>query len=456
MLLIKTFDAVRRSRFAAPLAIAAAFVLLAANEMSHQRANAIIRSGDEALVARVEINRLLRVMLGAESGQRGYLLTGRNEYREPYTRAVAEIETLMAKIRRAYEGPSQPAAEARQLEELTRQKLSELDTTLKLYDEGKEQAWRELLLTNLGREQMRALEQLAEGVTAQETAQHEALKSALRHTLLLHRIGIAVLVLLGLAALLLYLRQTNLYFRASAEQRAQLQAERDKLETEVERRTRDLTEIARHLQTAREDERSRLARELHDELGGLLTAAKLDVTRLRSKLSGAEPALQEGIARLIRNLDEGIAIKRRIIEDLHPSSLQNLGLKVALETLASEFAARSGITLEADIDDVTLEPDAGLSVYRMVQEGLTNVSKYASARRVRVNVRREQDAVRVSVEDDGTGFDPDTIKPGTHGLAGMRFRIESHGGRLDVRSAQGAGTTITALIPLTTDAGEDG
>jgi signal transduction histidine kinase len=456
MLLIKTFDAVRRSRFAAPLAIAAAFVLLAANEMSHQRASAIIRSVDEALVARVEINRLLRVMLGAESGQRGYLLTGRNEYREPYAQAVAEIETLMTKIRRAYEGSSRPAAEARQLEELTRQKLSELDTTLKLYDEGKEQAWRELLLTDLGREQMRALEQLAEGVTAQETAQHDVLKSALRHTLLLQRIGIAVLVLLSLAALLLYLRQTNRYFVASAEQRALLQAERDKLETEVERRTRDLTEIARHLQTAREDERSRLARELHDELGGLLTAAKLDVTRLRSKLSGAEPSLQEGIARLIRNLDEGIAIKRRIIEDLHPSSLQNLGLKVALETLASEFAARSGLTLEADIDDVPLEPNASLSVYRMVQEGLTNVSKYASARRVRVNVGREQDAVRVSVEDDGNGFDPDSIKPGTHGLAGMRFRIESHGGRLDVRSAQGAGTTITALIPLSADAGVDG
>lgn len=456
MLLIKTFDAVRRSRFAAPLAIVAAIVLLAANEMSHQRANAIIRAGDEALVARAEINRLLRVMLGAESGQRGYLLTGRNEYRKPYAQAVAKIEALLAKIRRAYKEPSQPVAEARQLEELTRQKLSELDTTLELYDEGKEQAWRELLLTDLGREKMRALEQLAEEVAAQATVQHEASKSALSHTLLLQRIGIAALVLLSLAALLLYLQQTNRYLRSSAEQRTLLQAERDKLEAEVERRTRDLTEIARHLQTAREDERSRLARELHDELGGLLTAAKLDVARLRSKLSGAELSLQEGIARLIHNLDEGIAIKRRIIEDLHPSSLQNLGLKVALETLVSEFASRTGITLEADIDDVPLEPDASLSVYRMVQEGLTNVSKYASARRVRVNVAREPDAVRVSIDDDGSGFDPTTLKPGTHGLAGMRFRIGSHGGRLDVRSAQGAGTTITAQIPLSADAGVDG
>ena len=441
MVLNDTLDALRRSRFAAPLAVIAAVVLLAANEVSHRRANSIIDSGQHALAGRVEISRLLRVMLSAESGQRGYLLTGRTEYREPYKRALADVGPLLDRVHAVYASVPEQAAEIRQLDELTRQKLSELETTLALYDAGKEEAWRELLLTDIGREKMRALETLALSIAAQESVQMTEANEALSRTLLRQRLGIAVLVLLALSALLLYLQQTGRGLLMADEQRRALQSE-------VERRTHDLTDIARHLQTAREDERSRLARELHDELGGLLTAAKLDVARMRSRLTEAPLPVHERIAHLVRTLDEGIALKRRIIENLRPSALQNLGLKAALEILTREFASGAAIEIEAHIDEVTLGQDANLSLYRLVQEALTNVSKYAVASRVVVQVAREGEGVRAKVEDNGKGFDTRLLRPETHGLTGMRFRIESHGGQLDVRSAPGQGTSISAWLPL--------
>ncbi|MEO5771442.1 MAG: CHASE3 domain-containing protein, partial [Burkholderiaceae bacterium] len=413
----------------------------AANEVSHQRANSIIDSGQHALAGRVEISRLLRVMLSAESGQRGYLMTGRMEYREPYKRAVADVGPSLDRIHAVYASVPEQAVEIRQLDELTRQKLSELETTLVLYDAGKEEAWRELLLTNIGREKMRALENLALSIAAKETVQMTEANEALSRTLIRHRLGIAVLVLLALSALLLYLQQTGRGLLMADEQRQALQSE-------VARRTHDLTDIARHLQTAREDERSRLARELHDELGGLLTAAKLDVARMRSRLTEAPLPVHERIAHLVRTLDEGIALKRRIIENLRPSALQNLGLKAALEILTREFASGAAIEMDAHIDEVTLGPDANLSLYRLVQEALTNVSKYAGATRVVVQLAREGDGVRAKVEDNGKGFDTRLLRPETHGLAGMRFRIESHGGQLDVRSAPDEGTTISAWLPI--------
>ncbi|MFL6630111.1 MAG: sensor histidine kinase, partial [Vitreoscilla sp.] len=224
--------------------------------------------------------------------------------------------------------------------------------------------------------------------------------------------------------------------------------ERDRLEVEVERRTRDITQIANHLQTAREDERSSLARELHDELGGLLTAAKLDVARMRSRLAAAPPEVLERMTHLVKTLDEGIALKRRIIEDLRPSSLSNLGLKAALEILCTEFAERSEIEVRTEIEELPLDDAGKLTVYRLVQEALTNVAKYASASTVQVNVAAHGGWAVIAVRDDGIGFDPTASRAAAHGLAGMRFRVQSSRGQLKIKSRPGHGTTIQARLPL--------
>src|SRR6218665_111109 len=188
--------------------------------------------------------------------------------------------------------------------------------------------------------------------------------------------------------------------------------------------------------------------ELQDELGALLTAAKLDVARLKSKLDAAAPDIAERLAHLTQTLNSGIALKRRIIEDLRPSSLSNLGLTAALEILTREFAGHAGIEVETSLETVQLPEAVQLTVYRMVQEALTNIGKYAKAQQVLVSVPAHPGHVAVQVRDDGQGFDPAALPPTSHGLAGMRHRVEAAGGRLSITSRPGGGTLLSAILPL--------
>jgi signal transduction histidine kinase len=268
-----------------------------------------------------------------------------------------------------------------------------------------------------------------------------------QQTLRLARAGIALVATAALLAFYLYLRQTTRLKLAGEQQQAALQQERDLLETQVRERTASLAQLATHLQQVREEERGHLARELHDELGALLTAAKLDVARLKSRLGEPSPEVLQRLQHLTESLNSGIALKRRIIEDLRPSSLANLGLTAALEILAREFSERSGIEVATSLESVELDEAAQLTVYRIVQESLTNVGKYSDAKQVGVSVRDYSNHVEVEIADDGKGFDPRNMRPSTHGLAGMRHRVEAAGGRLNIASQPGQGTRITATLP---------
>ncbi len=449
MSFLRTLETARRSRFAAPVALLLGLAVLLTNEIGHQRALAVIASREALLEARVEVSLLMREVIAAESGQRGYLLTARPEYKEPYTRAAAQVQGQLARLAQIYSAWPDRRADVKKLDELTRQRMSELDTTVKMFEGAHTEGWRDVMLTDIGRETMLAIEGQARSMARVETERIDESRELLTETLLFSRIGIAALVVLSLAALLLYARQARRFDDERLERAAQLRFERDRLEVEVERRTRDITQIANHLQTAREDERSSLARELHDELGGLLTAAKLDVARMRSRLATAPPEVLERMTHLVKTLDEGIALKRRIIEDLRPSSLSNLGLKAALEILCTEFAERSELEVETAVDELQLDDAGKLTVYRLVQEALTNVAKYARAATVNVSVKARGAWAEIDVSDDGVGFDPDAARAAAHGLAGMRFRVQSSQGELKIKSRPGHGTTIQARLPLT-------
>ena len=219
-----------------------------------------------------------------------------------------------------------------------------------------------------------------------------------------------------------------------------------KLEETVRERTAALSELASYLITVREDEKALLARELHDELGALLTVAKIDVARLRIKLRDV-PALAVHLEPLDRHLDDGIAIKRRIIETLRPSGLAVSGLTQTLENLATDVGTRLNIAIQTEFDEVELTDEGQLAIYRLVQEALTNVFKYANATRVSISVRREPPVVRVRIDDNGIGFDPTALKSSTHGIAGMRFRFEKLQGSLNIDSRPGAGTRLEATVP---------
>jgi signal transduction histidine kinase len=430
------------------LALLAACILIVINETGYDQSTAALDDIAEASRTRASLNRVLQHVLDAETGSRGYLLTGDPRYLEPYDAAVALIGKQLDALRLIYTPSADEFTILAQLTRNVQRKLAEMDLSVRMRKQGNEDAWKFVLMTDVGKEHMDAIRDETTKLINASTARMEVSQVKVRRSLLLSRIGIAAATMAGLLAFYLYLRQTTALNQAGERQQLVLQQERDLLERQVRERTATLAELATHLQQVREEERGHLARELHDELGALLTAAKLDVARLKSRL-GAQPApeITQRLQHLTEALNSGIALKRRIIEDLRPSSLANLGLTASLEILAREFSERSGVEVVTSVEQTEMDESRQLTVYRLIQESLTNVGKYAEARQVDISVRNYGNHVEVDIKDDGKGFNVGEIRPSTHGLAGMRHRVEAAGGRLMVISAPGNGTRISAVLP---------
>lgn len=430
------------------LAVLAACALIGINEIGAHRSATALHAIEQATVTRGSLNRLMQQMLDAETGSRGFLLTGDVRYLEPYERATRSVDQTLEQLHQAYPEGSQEAGAVHDLSREVQRKLLEMELVVRMRREQKEDAWKFIVMSDVGKVHMDAIRGYVERLVAHANGDLEAHRAQVQHTLQVARAGIAAVTLGGLLAFALYLRQRRALEAANAREQQALAHERDQLEQQVRERTTSLAELATHLQQVREDERGHLARELHDELGALLTAAKLDVARLKSRLASAGPEVDERLHHLTDTLNRGIALKRRIIEDLRPSSLTNLGLPASLEILVREFSQQSSVAVETNLETVPLDESRQLTVYRLVQESLTNVAKYARARNVVVTLHAYPHVVEVSVRDDGQGFDPAQVRGSTHGLAGMRHRVEAAGGRLSVTSAPGRGTRVMAALPL--------
>ena len=437
-----------------PMALLAAMVLVGINEVGHMRSQDAVEQLAQGLTTRSDVNKLLQSMLDAETGQRGYLLTGNETYLEPYDKAVATVQTNLDSLRMQFMGAPADMQEFALLSRQISRKLAEMELSLRLRRQGNEDAWKFILNTDVGKEHMEAIRQHAQELIARSDKRLQQGREQIEQSLMLSRIGIATVTAIGLLAFYMYLRQTQAVQTVNLREQEVLERERDRLEGLVRDRTATLAELANHLQQVREEERGHLARELHDELGALLTAAKLDVARLKSKIDATAPDVSERLKHLTETLNSGIALKRRIIEDLRPSSLSNLGLTAALEILTREYAERAGIDVETSLEPVQLPDAAQLTVYRMVQEALTNIGKYAKASKVLVSVHGYPTHVAVQVRDDGVGFDPGSVRPTSHGLAGMRHRVEAAGGRLTLTSRPGNGTLLSAVLPLPRNASD--
>ena len=439
-----------------PMALLAAMVLVGINEVGHMRSQDAVEQLAQGLTTRSDVNKLLQSMLDAETGQRGYLLTGNETYLEPYDKAVATVQKNLDSLRMQFMASPEDMQEFALLSRQISRKLPEMELSLRLRRQGNEDAWKFILNTDVGKEHMEAIRQHAQELIARSDKRLAQGRAQIEQSLMLSRIGIATVTAIGLLAFYMYLRQTQAVQTVNLREQELLERERDRLEGLVRDRTATLSELANHLQQVREEERGHLARELHDELGALLTAAKLDVARLKSKIDATAPDVSERLKHLTETLNSGIALKRRIIEDLRPSSLSNLGLTAALEILTREYAERAGIDVETSLEPVQLPDAAQLTVYRMVQEALTNIGKYAKASKVLVSVHGYPTHVAVQVRDDGVGFDPGSVRPTSHGLAGMRHRVEAAGGRLTLTSRPGNGTLLSAVLPLPRAASDTG
>ncbi len=428
------------------LAALAALALVGINEAGYRQSSGALTDVGDAQRMRLALNLLLQNILDAETGQRGYLLTGEARYREPYDDAVAKVDGQLSTLQQLYAGKPSEAARLAQLAKHVSRKLAEMEMSVRLRREGNEDAWKFVITTDVGREEMDAIRRQAQELISTSNDALQRGQTQIAKSLRFARIGIALVALAGLGAFYLYLRQAHALRSVGERQQEALQRERNALEDEVRERTASLAELATHLQEVRETERGYLARELHDELGSLLTAAKLDVARLKSRLAEAPDAIQR-LQHLNELLNSGIALKRRIIEDLRPSSLSNLGLVASLEILGREFAEHSGMEIEMVLEPVVLDEANQLTVYRMVQESLTNIGKYAQASEASIVMKNYGNHAIVEVADNGKGFDTQSSRPSSHGLAGMRHRVEAARGKLTVMSSAGQGTRLSAMLP---------
>jgi signal transduction histidine kinase len=307
------------------------------------------------------------------------------------------------------------------------QQAGNRETALTLFDSGK------------GKRHMDNLRSMFKDKLSQASSLQQDARGFIYRALEIKRATITSLSFILALGLYLHLLQ----LRRSDRERSERQR---LLEAQVKERTLALRTLAGYLQTAREDEKSRLARELHDELGAVLTAGKLTLARAQRRISD-DPTTAELLAKVSHHLSEGIALKRKIIEDLRPSTLSTLGLTTALAILARDVGEQLGVPVHAEIAECHSSPEVELSIYRLVQEALTNICKYAQASEVWVRLKHEAGALQVEIADNGKGFDTGSLKVGSHGLDGMRFRIESLGGTLTVVSGVGQGTRLCATVP---------
>lgn len=229
--------------------------------------------------------------------------------------------------------------------------------------------------------------------------------------------------------------------------------ERHRAAAEVSRSREELRILAAHLETVREEERKRIARELHDELGQAVTGLKLDLAWLEHRLSRHSTAeLSRRTHDLLERLDGMIVSVRRIVTELRPSVLDELGLAAAIEWQGQEFTTRTGIALElvTNAEGSSPLPDPVASaVFRMLQEALTNVARHAAARRVRVELHQDDRLLSLDVADDGRGITESELC-GRHslGLLGMRERAIACGGTVEIRGELGRGTTVSLRLPV--------
>ncbi len=239
--------------------------------------------------------------------------------------------------------------------------------------------------------------------------------------------------------------------RALAE--SKLRAERRQSDAALRSSREELRALAAHLQSIREDERTTIAREIHDELGQALTGMKMDAVWLKKQLASHPGAIESKIAGMIELIDATIQSVRRIASELRPGVLDNLGLIEAIEWQAQEFAQRTGIacTVRSDVESLSLDKSHSTGLFRIFQETLTNVVRHAEASRVEVRISAKKKLITMSITDNGKGIKPGEISNSKSlGLLGMRERVLLFGGTMEITGAPGKGTTVLVHMPMTT------
>ena len=407
--------------------------------------------GQSARVA-ARLQHLNVLVLDAESSLRGYFISGSETYLGPSKTANAEVENGLKELESLLADSPSQLKNLAQLRTLVRRKMSIMNQSVEVYRQGGLDDIVKIAKVSDGRTAMDEIRLLVV-IMVQEQQETLAERSAGFYRdyqkTILQGIGINIL---AIVVLIMFYQLVRRSFHKRAVIEHALQNANENLESTVAKRTEQLSVLSRHLIKVSEKEKAHLARELHDELGANLTSIGMDVACVTEQLRQCEPELAAQLLRARTTLLETLELKRRIVEDLRPSLLDNLGLCAALQSYCEEFGRMSSLTCDTDveIDIDQADPTLSIALFRIVQESLTNIMKYAKASMVSVSLTRVPGGLCLRIVDDGIGIADDTmVNPMTHGLLGMRERALLLGGTLVIqRGSKNCGTCVEAFIPL--------
>ena len=435
------------------LGIIVSLAILVYAELGYRRLEFANQQMSTALHVEVTLHATLALIIDAETGQRGYLLTGNSEYLTPYNNALPKLDGAFKELRELLEqhGSARQRESLGRLNQLVGKRLSELEAALALYEKGGIEAAAALLATGIGRRTMDEIRSEVDGMAALNRRQVAEATSRWASDIAFARLGMQSMTAFTVALLLVVWLLARRDARQREAQRNRIVEDKRRLEEVVEKRTVELSELSNYLQVVREDEKTKLARDLHDELGGILVSAKMDVQWVWDRMSEHDPGSTAKLKRALQALDDAVQIKRRIIEDLRPTLLDNLGLSAALDWQVHEICDRAQLdcTIATPKDDSTITPQISIALYRILQEALTNVVKYARARHVSIDLGLTADTVTLLIEDDGVGIADDAqANLLSHGIAGMRQRVRALHGEFNITRRAEGGTVVEVNIPL--------
>ncbi|HSZ10399.1 MAG TPA: CHASE3 domain-containing protein [Steroidobacteraceae bacterium] len=397
------------------------------------------------------IDALQNSLARSVGAQRGFLLTADPRYIDAYKRAVAEVEPRLEQLGLAYAGSDAGLRQIRDLHVLIGTRLADLSLIVAIQQTQGVPAAVALVKTSVGADTGVKVDAILNELRDREAAEHQAAGTHWAGSLTLSRWitlcgTIFNMLLVGIASRLVWLdmrRRTALT--------AELRDQKLQLERQVEDRTRELVELSTHLQNVAEREKASLARELHDELGGLLVGARMDISWAEQHLAKNDADLKQRLNRVQQNLSAGVDLKRRIIEELRPTLLDNVGLFAALRWQMKETCGNAGLKcIESYPDEEPrFRSEASIALFRIAQEAFSNILKHSAAKTADISFDMDDETLLMRIADDGIGIPAEQFMAiASHGLASMRHRVRALGGRLDVRSPASGGTMLIVQIPI--------
>lgn len=394
----------------------------------------------------------------AESAQRGYLLTRSESYFRPYDEATEQIGRHLQNIDQMLIQSNlvkHPGIQStmNELVSSISKKSAEMNVTIDLAK--KKQFDKALAVVRLdsGIKESRNIESLSKRFEKQVQSYRAELSDARNQARRLARLFVMACPLIFVSLVVLVVRRLLRELAEKARLHARLSDENIEYGQNIHSLTTKLQGQALQAQTNIERERYKLSRELHDELGSLLTAIKMDISWAIKHLKEQMPQVTDKLRKTNQYVDRSINFKREIVQNLHPAMIKSFGLIASLQNLIDEANTRNQWQLDIIMPEheMQINETVSLIIYRLVQESLNNCSKYAKATQVSVHLMHDEQHIKLEIADDGVGFDLASLNAATNGISGMRNRVESIGGHYEIFSALQQGASTRVLLPYLKD-----